>query len=237
MATSWNYYGGAALMWIEELHRVAPIIGQATFETFWMVIIALTAAAIVGVPIGVLLVITRDDHILGSHIALRISNLLLNAMVNLFRAIPFVILLFWIMPVTRAVAGVTYGIQGALFPLIVYTIPFIARVTESAILEVQQGIIEAFVSMGATPWQIVTRALLRESRSGLILALTTAAISLTGATAMAGAVGAGGLGDTALRYGYQNYDFFMMNTVVIVLIMIVQGVQSLGSLCAKKLRK
>lgn len=224
-------------MLIEEFSRVAPIIQQATIETCIMVIATLAIATLIGVPLGVLLVITKEDSILGSHPALKIINFLLNTLVNIFRAIPFIILMFWIMPVTRSVAGITYGIRGALFPLIVYTVPFIARVTESAILEVNKGILEAFIAMGASPWQIITKVLLRESRSGLILALTTATVSLIGATAMAGAVGAGGLGDSALRYGYQRYDLFVMNLVVIILVIIVQGVQSLGNYTAKKLRK
>lgn len=221
----------------EEFARISPIIGQGCIETFLMVVIALSIATLVGVPLGVLLVVTRSDSILGKNPLLHMINLMINTLVNIFRAIPFIILIIWVMPVTRIISGVTYGVQGALFPLILYTAPFIARVTESTLLEVNKGIIEAFVALGASPWQIITRVLLRESRSGLILALTTAAVSLIGATAMAGTVGAGGLGDVALRYGYQRYDDIIMTAVVILLVIIVQAVQSFGNYLAHSLRK
>lgn len=221
----------------EEFARISPIIGQGCIETFLMVVIALSIATLVGVPLGVLLVVTRSDSILGKNPLLHMINLMINTLVNIFRAIPFIILIIWVMPVTRIISGVTYGVQGALFPLILYTAPFIARVTESTLLEVNKGIIEAFVALGASPWQIITRVLLRESRSGLILALTTAAVSLIGATAMAGIVGAGGLGDVALRYGYQRYDDIIMTAVVILLVIIVQAVQSFGNYLAHSLRK
>lgn len=221
----------------EEFARISPIIGQGCIETFLMVVIALSIATLVGVPLGVLLVVTRSDSILGKNPLLHMINFMINTLVNIFRAIPFIILIIWVMPVTRIISGVTYGVQGALFPLILYTAPFIARVTESTLLEVNKGIIEAFVALGASPWQIITRVLLRESRSGLILALTTAAVSLIGATAMAGTVGAGGLGDVALRYGYQRYDDIIMTAVVILLVIIVQAVQSFGNYLAHSLRK
>lgn len=221
----------------EEFARISPVIGQGCIETFLMVVIALSIATLVGVPLGVLLVVTRSDSILGKNPLLHMINLMINTLVNIFRAIPFIILIIWVMPVTRIISGVTYGVQGALFPLILYTAPFIARVTESTLLEVNKGIIEAFVALGASPWQIITRVLLRESRSGLILALTTAAVSLIGATAMAGIVGAGGLGDVALRYGYQRYDDIIMTAVVILLVIIVQAVQSFGNYLAHSLRK
>lgn len=224
-------------MFTEEIARISPVLGQGCVETFLMVVIALSVATLIGVPLGVLLVVTRPDSILGENALLRTVNLIVNTLVNIFRAIPFIILIIWVMPVTRIISGVTYGIQGALFPLILYTAPFIARVTESTLLEVNKGIIEAFVALGASPWQIITRVLLRESRSGLVLALTTATVSLIGATAMAGAVGAGGLGDVALRYGYQRYDDVIMTAVVILLIIIVQVVQSFGNYLAQSLRK
>lgn len=221
----------------EEFARISPIIWQGCTETFLMVVIALSVATLIGVPLGVVLVVTRPNSFLGDNTALRVVNVVTNTVVNIFRAIPFIILIIWVMPVTRMVAGITYGVRGALFPLILYTTPFIARVTESTLLEVNNGILEAFIALGASPWQIITRVLLRESRAGLVLALTTACVSLIGATAMAGSVGAGGLGDVALRYGYQNYDDIIMNVVVILLIIIVQTVQTFGNTLARRLRK
>ena len=188
-------------------------------------------------PLGILLVITRPGNILGSHQALSLLNRFLNILVNFIRSIPFIILILWVIPLTRAVVGTTIGVKGAIFPLFLYAAPFIARVTESAILGIKPGIIEAFIALGASPWQIITRVLLREARSSLILALTTAAVSLIGATAMAGAVGAGGLGHLAIRNGYQSYDLAVMNATIIVLFIIVQLLQSAGNVVARKLRR
>lgn len=221
----------------QELARIFELLLPATGETLIMVAFALFFSVIIGVPLGILLVITRPGNILGSHQALNLLNRLLNILVNFIRSIPFIILILWVIPLTRAVVGTTIGVKGAIFPLFLYAAPFIARVTESAILEIKPGIIEAFVALGASPWQIITRVLLSEARSSLILALTTAAVSLIGATAMAGAVGAGGLGHLAIRNGYQSYDLAVMNATIIVLFIIVQLLQSAGNVVARRLRK
>ena len=221
----------------QELTRIFELLLPATGETLIMVAFALFFSVIIGVPLGILLVITRPGNILGSHQALSLLNRFLNILVNFIRSIPFIILILWVIPLTRAVVGTTIGFKGAIFPLFLYAAPFIARVTESAILEIKPGIIEAFIALGASPWQIITRVLLREARSSLILALTTAAVSLIGATAMAGAVGAGGLGHLAIRNGYQSYDLAVMNATIIVLFIIVQLLQSAGNVVARKLRR
>lgn len=213
--------------------EVAPQLGKATYETFLMVSIALIIASIIGIPLGVLLVITRPNHIWEQKWFYTLSNIV----INIIRAIPFIILLFALMPVTRIIVGTTIKLKGALVPLVVFTSPFIARVTESALLEVNKGIIEAFLAMGATPRQIVQKVLLKEARSSLVLGITISAISLIGASAMAGVVGGGGLGDLAIRYGYQRYEGDVMLVTVIVLIIVVQGIQSLGNYVAKRLKK
>ena len=221
----------------QELSRIFDLLLPATGETLIMVAFALFFSVIIGVPLGILLVVTRPGNILGQHQALSLLNRVLNIFVNFIRSIPFIILILWVIPVTKHVVGTTIGVKGAIFPLFLYAAPFIARVTETAILEIKPGIIEAFIALGASPWQIITRVLLRESRSSLILALTTAAVSLIGATAMAGTVGAGGLGHLAIRNGYQSYDLAVMNATIIVLFILVQLLQSAGNTLARKLRR
>ena len=221
----------------QELSRIFDLLLPATGETLIMVAFALFFSVIIGVPLGILLVVTRPGNILGQHQALSLLNRVLNILVNFIRSIPFIILILWVIPVTKHVVGTTIGVKGAIFPLFLYAAPFIARVTETAILEIKPGIIEAFIALGASPWQIITRVLLRESRSSLILALTTAAVSLIGATAMAGTVGAGGLGHQAIRNGYQSYDLAVMNATIIVLFILVQLLQSAGNTLARKLRR
>lgn len=221
----------------QELSRIFDLLLPATGETLIMVAFALFFSVIIGVPLGILLVVTRPGNILGQHQALSLLNRVLNILVNFIRSIPFIILILWVIPVTKHVVGTTIGVKVAIFPLFLYAAPFIARVTETAILEIKPGIIEAFIALGASPWQIITRVLLRESRSSLILALTTAAVSLIGATAMAGTVGAGGLGHLAIRNGYQSYDIAVMNATIIVLFILVQLLQSAGNTLARKLRR
>ena len=221
----------------QELSRIFDLLLPATGETLIMVAFALFFSVIIGVPLGILLVVTRPGNILGQHQALSLLNRVLNILVNFIRSIPFIILILWVIPVTKHVVGTTIGVKGAIFPLFLYAAPFIARVTETAILEIKPGIIEAFIAPGASPWQIITRVLLRESRSSLILALTTAAVSLIGGTAMAGTVGAGGLGHLAIRNGYQSYDLAVMNATIIVLFILVQLLQSAGNTLARKLRR
>lgn len=218
---------------ILEANRIIPLLIQATYETFIMTFISLSIAAIIGIPLGVLLVITRPNHILEQ----KGVYLIINGLINMIRAVPFIILLFAIIPFTRWVAGTTIGIRGVIVPLVIFTFPFIARITESALLEVNRGIIEAFLAMGATPLQIIRKVLLRESRSTMVLGLTMASINLIGASAMAGMAGSGGLGDLAIRFGYQQYDWKVMLATVIVLIIIVQGLQGIGNFIANKLKK
>lgn len=218
---------------IQRLLDLTPLFTQSLYETIIMVVFSLVISTIIGVPLGVLLVITRPNHI-------KPNKWLfygLNTIINIVRSLPFIILIVAIIPFTEMIVGSAIGIRGAIVPLIVYTAPYIARLTETALLEVDFGVIEAYLAMGASRMQIVFRVLIREARSGILLCLTIALISLIGATAMAGAVGAGGLGDLALRYGYQQWDLPVMMVTVVILIFMVQLIQSLGNWAAKKLKK
>jgi len=221
-----------APFWLRA-QEIVPQLAVATYETLIMVFIALIIASVIGIPFGILLVITRPGHIWEQKWFYKIVNLI----INIIRAIPFIILMFAITPFTRMIVGTTIQLKGAIVPLIIFTAPFIARVTESALLEVNKGIIEAFQAMGASPWQIITKVLLKETRSPMILGMTISAISLIGASAMAGTVGGGGLGDLAIRFGYQRYESDVMLLTLIVLIVMVMGLQGLGNSIAKRLKK
>lgn len=218
---------------MERLLEMSPLFIQSLYETLWMVGISLFIATIIGIPIGVLLVITRKDHLAPN----KWVFLILNVLVNIIRSVPFIILIVAIIPFTEWVAGTAIGVKGAIVPLIVFTAPYIARLIETALMEVDRGIIEAYSAMGATRFQIIFRIMLREARPGIVLCLTIATIGLIGATAMAGAVGAGGLGDLALRYGYQQWDLPVMFMTVLILICLVQLIQSFGNWTAAKLKR
>jgi D-methionine transport system permease protein len=202
-------------------------------ETLYMVTWSLLFSALLGLPLGILLVITRKGHIMENKWIFNV----LNPIINIFRSIPFIILLVALIPFTRFVVGTAIGTNAAIVPLIVYSAPYIARLVENSLLEVDKGIIEAAQAMGATTWQIIYRFLIPEGLSSLILTLTTATIGLVGASAMAGAVGAGGVGDLALTYGYQRFDTMTMIITVAALVIIVQLLQSTGNILSKKIRR
>lgn len=206
---------------------------EATLETLTMVGFSLFFSALLGIPLGILLVLTRKRGLL-ENIPLFTA---LNGIINLFRSIPFIILLVAIIPVTRFIVGTSIGTAATIVPLVFYAGPYIARLVENSLLEVNAGVIEAAKAMGATPMQIVLRFLIPEALGSLILNLTIATIGLVGASAMAGAVGGGGLGDLAITYGYQRYDTVTMFITVGLLIILVQGIQLLGNLLAKKLSR
>lgn len=213
-------------MWNPQLWT---LLSKALWETVYMVGVSLMLCTLFGAPLGVLLVITRPGHIFPN----RLFHAALAAVVNVGRSLPFIILLVAIIPFTRWVAGTSIGTAGAIVPLTVGTIPFLARIIETALLEVNQGVIEASQAMGATTWQIIYKVLIPEAKPGLILGITITTISLISYSAMAGAVGGGGLGDLAIRYGYQRFQPTVMAATVIVLILLVQGLQSLGERIAK----
>jgi D-methionine transport system permease protein len=200
-------------------------------ETVYMVGVSLLIATLCGLPLGILLVITAPGHI-RPHQSFHTT---LSIIVNIGRSLPFIILLVAIVPFTRLVVGTSIGTLGAIVPLTVSTIPFLARLVETTLLEVDGGVIEAAQAIGATTWQIIAKVLIPEAKSGIVLGITNSAVSLVSYSAMAGAVGGGGLGDLAIRYGYQRFQPEVMLATVIVLVVLVQGVQSLGDGIARRL--
>lgn len=210
-----------------------PLLSKALGETVYMVVVSMIVATIIGVPLGVLLHTTSKGQILESPAV----NRVVGAVVNAVRSIPFIILLVAIIPFTRLLVGTAIGTTAAMVPLVIAAIPFIGRQVETSLKEVPFGLVEAAQSMGATPAQIIWKVLLPESMSSIVAQLTTVIISLVGESAMAGAVGGGGLGDLAIRYGYQRFRPEIMLATVIILIVLVQLVQFVGNMLAKRLDK
>ncbi|PTJ01904.1 methionine ABC transporter permease [Staphylococcus simulans] len=206
---------------------------EALYQTLLMVSISLVIGSLIGIPLGVLLVVTKKDGIWENVVIYHIFN----PVINVLRSVPFIILLIAIVPFTKLVVGTSIGTAAAIVPLTVYVAPYIARLVENSLLEVNSGVIEAANAMGASPLQIIRYFLLPEALGSLILALTTAIIGLIGATAMAGAVGGGGIGDLALAYGYQRFDTIVIVITVVILVIMVQLIQSLGNVLAKKIRR
>ncbi len=211
--------------------QLVSMLSKATTETLYMSLSAALLAALVGIPLGVLLFVTRKDQFL----ALPAINVPLGVAVNIGRSIPFIILVVAIIPFTRLIVGTFIGNTAMIVPLSISAIPFVARLTENVLNEVPSGLVEAAQSMGATPLQIIRKVLLAESRSGLVNAMTVTTIALVGYSAMAGAVGAGGLGKVGISYGYQRFNPDIMLYTVIILVILVQLIQSLGDWTAKKL--
>ena len=213
--------------------RVTPSMYLDSFgETVYMVGISLFIGALVGIPLALALVITRPGGLRPNKFIYGV----LNVAVNIIRSLPFIILLVAISPFTRSIAGTAIGTTAALVPLTLYIAPFIARLIEQSLLEVNPGITEAAESMGANMWQTIRHFLLPEAKSSIILAVTTATVGLISATAMAGTIGGGGVGDLAISYGYQQFDSVAMLTTVIILIIVVQAIQSLGNSLAHRAR-
>lgn len=218
-------------LWGMEI--TAEQLSTAFGDTLYMVAISLIFSGLIGLPLGILLVITRKGHILENKWIFNV----LNPIINILRSVPFIILLVALIPFTRMLVGSAIGTNAAIVPLIFYAAPYIARLVENSLLEVDKGIIEAAQAMGATTWQIIYRFLIPEGLSSLILTFTTATIGLVGSTAMAGAVGAGGVGDLALAYGYQRFDTMTMIVTVAALVIIVQLLQSTGNFVSRKIRR
>lgn len=209
------------------------LILKALWETLYMVSISLFFGSILGIFLGILLVVTRKGHILENKWIFSI----VNPIVNIFRSIPFIILLVAIIPFTRLIVGTSIGTTAAIVPLVLHVGPYISRLVENSLLEVDEGIIEAAKAMGATPLQIIVKFLIPESFASLILSITTATIGLIGATAMAGAIGGGGLGDVAITYGYQRFSTITIFVTVVILVAVVQGVQSIGNVFERRIRR
>ena len=210
-----------------------PLLTKALGETVYMVAVSMAIASALGIPLGVLLYATDKGQILESPML----NKVIGTVVNAIRSIPFIILMVAIIPLTLLLVGSAIGTTAAMVPLVIASIPFIGRQVETSLKEVPYGLIEAALSMGATPMQIISRVLLPESMPSIVAQLTTVVISLVGESAMAGAIGGGGLGDLAIRYGYQRFRPEVMIATVIILIVLVQAVQFVGNTIAKHLDK
>lgn len=216
-----------------EINQLLSLLIQGSKETIYMVFLSVFFAYLIGIPVGVTLFLTDKRGILEC----RIVNSILGMIVNFLRSVPFIILLVAILPLTRIVAGTTIGSSATVVPLVVSAAPFIARMVESSLKEVDSGIIEASQAMGSNPWQIVFKVLLTEARPSLMIGATIAITTILGYSAMAGFTGGGGLGAIAINYGYYRYDTKTMLTTVIILVLIVQFFQVVGMKVANKIDK
>ena len=209
------------------------LVVQATLDTLTMVALAAGLGTLFGLPLGIFLATSRRGELLAAPWA----NAVLGFVVNATRSTPFIILVVAIIPLTRLIAGTSIGTLAATVPLTVAATPFIARLIEAAIREVDAGLVEAARAFGASPAQIIAKVLIPEALPGIVLGLTLAVVSLLGFSAMVGAVGGGGLGDLGIRYGYQRLRPEMMLAVVVVLVVLVQAVQTLGEALARRLNR
>jgi len=205
-------------------------IGQATLDTLSMLGGSMVLTVILGLPLGVILFLTGPGQMLRN----RLANGVLSLVINILRSVPFVILLIVMIPLTVALVGTSLGVAGAIPPLVVGAAPFFARLVETALREVDRGVIEASFAMGARRRQVVLGALLPEAMPGLIAAATVTAIALVSYTAMAGVVGAGGLGDLAIRFGYQRFQTDVMVVTVVLLLVLVQALQMVGDAVVRR---
>lgn len=209
-----------AMMWL---------MARGVWETVMMTFVSGFFGFVLGLPVGVLLYVTRPGQIIANNSLYKI----LSGLVNIFRSIPFIILLVWMIPFTRMIVGTSIGLQAAIVPLTVGAAPFIARMVENALLEIPSGLVEAARAMGATPMQIIKKVLLPEALPGLVNAATITLITLVGYSAMGGAVAAGGLGQIGYQYGYIGYNATVMNTVLVLLVVLVYLIQFCGDRIVK----
>ena len=212
-------------------NEMIELLIKSFWETGYMVVASTVLASLIGIPLGIILTVTRNGHILPN----AVINSVLGVIVNATRSTPFIILMVAIIPLTRMLVGSSIGTTAAIVPLTISAAPFIARVIESSLLEIDHGVIEAAQSMGASPVQIIYKVLLPEALHSIVLGITLAVIALIGYSAMAGVLGGGGLGALAIRYGYQRFMPEVMWTVVIVLIILVQGIQSFGDWIVRRI--
>ena len=206
---------------------------QGIEETLFMVSISTLIAAIIGIPLGITLVTTSKGHILEN----RVINQILGTIVNIIRSIPFIILMVAIIPLTRLIAGTSIGTTAACVPLTIVAIPFLSRLVETSIRDVDFGLVEAAESMGASPLQIIRKVLLPEALPTIINNITVLIVNLIGASAMAGAIGGGGLGDIAIRYGYQRFQGDVRLATIIILVIGVNLIQACGDFASRKKNK
>ena len=213
--------------------EIIKLMLQGIQETFYMVAVATIIGGIIGIPLGITLVTTSKGHILEN----RFINQILGTIVNIIRSIPFIILMVAIIPLTRLIAGTSIGTTAACVPLTIVAIPFLSRLVETSIRDVDFGLVEAAESMGATPFQIIRKVLIPEALPTIINNITVLIVNLIGASAMAGAIGGGGLGDIAIRYGYQRFRPDVMLATIIILLVVVNVIQAGGDFASRKKNK
>ena len=211
--------------------QTLAMMAEGTGATLYMTLMSTLLGYILGLPMGIILVVTAPKGLRPNQVVYRI----LDVIVNITRSIPFLILMILIMPFTRILVGKTYGTTATIVPLALAAAPFIARMVESSLLEVDHGVIEAAQSMGASLWTIIWKVLLAEARTSLIVGATIALGTILGYSAMAGTIGGGGLGDIAMRYGYYRYQADIMIIAVVLLVLLVQILQVVGMILSKKL--
>ncbi len=217
-------------MWSSEVNNM---ILNGILETLYMTLLSTAVGYLFGLPMGVLLAVFDKDGLKPNRVAYKV----LDIIANIVRSIPFLILLILVIPLTKLIVGQSYGSSATVVPLVVAAIPFIARMVESSLKEVDYGVIEAARAMGANDFTIVVKVMILESRTSLITGATIAIGTILGYSAMAGTVGGGGLGDIAIRYGYYRYDSAIMIVTVVLLVVLVQVFQSVGMVVASRLDK
>ncbi len=206
------------------------LLGQGILETLYMIFFSTLLSYLIGLPLGVILQVTDKGGICEN----RPVNLVLGIVINLLRSVPFIILLVWMLPVTRAIVGTTIGSTATIVPLVASAAPYVARMVESSLKEVDGGVVEAAQSMGSSPMQIIWKVLLPESRPALIVGATITVVTILGYTAMAGFVGGGGLGAIAINYGYYRYQDDVMLVTVVLMVILVQIIQEVGMRITKR---
>lgn len=216
-----------------ELARIMSLIMPSFWETIYMVTLSTVFSVILGLPMGIIVVITEKGHI-WEHKGI---NNILSYLINIFRSIPFIILIIILFPLARIVVGTSIGSTAAIVPLSIAASPFVARIVETSMKEIDYGIIEAALAHGASTIQIITKVMIKEAMPSLILGLSLTTINILGYSAMAGAIGGGGLGDLAIRYGYQRFQTDILIATVIILIIVVEVIQRSGNLFARLLDK
>lgn len=218
---------------MERFLQMSKIVLPAVPATIYMVFVSASIALLFGIPLGIILYITREDGLRECRGVYR----LVDGVVNFFRSLPAVIIMLLAIPLSRLIIGKAIGSTAAIVPLCLAATPFVARLMEGYFLEVDEGVIEAALSMGSTTSEIIFRVLISEAAPSIVNGITMTLINLVGLSAMAGMLGGGGLGDIAIRYGYQRFQFDMLWYSVIIIILIVQGIQVLGTFIAKKIKR
>ena len=219
---------------VQDLLTVLPLLPEALWETFYITVLSTALSLVIGLPLGVLLVAGEKGGVLPLPAWLM---RILNLIINLLRSIPFLFLMIMVLPVSRAIIGTAVGTTATVVPLVAAAFPFVARLVESSLRELDGNIIEAAQSMGATPFQIIVKVMIPESVPSLIQNVTIALTTILGYSAMSGIIGGGGLGKIAIDYGYYRYKYLVMFVAVIILILLVQLFQSLGTYLARRCDK